>query len=253
MTQNNMRIVIPSFKRAGRVYAANYFKTAEIIVPENQAAEYRDFYPDRVIAIPDECDGSIAKKRNWILENISDPDGHIVMVDDDVRNIGMTERNEQMIKLTEDEALAVIERGFILAEEFGVKLWGFNTNEDGRNYQQYKPFSLISPVLGPFTAHIRKDCDLKYDERMGSKEDYDFALQHLHRYKKVLRLNKFHYYCDHGDNPGGIVSMRTLEYEVGFARAIMNKWGEKVIKYDLNPTKMSAILNGKVNVPIKGV
>jgi hypothetical protein len=74
----------------------------------------------------------------------------------------------------------------------------------------------------------------------------------LHRHKKVLRVNKYAYDCEHGDNAGGIVSMRTWEREVAYCRAIERKWGRHIISYPLEPKKMGDLLNGRVNVPIGG-
>jgi hypothetical protein len=106
-------------------------------------------------------------------------------------------------------------------------------------------------VLGPFQGHLAHG--LKFDERMGTKDDYDFCLQVLSKHKKVLRLNKYAYYCDHGDNAGGIVSMRTLEREIHYCRAIEKKWGREIISYPLKPRKMTELLNGRVQVPVAGV
>jgi hypothetical protein len=156
-----------------------------------------------------------------------------------------------MIRLTPEQTDAVIRNGFNLAHQWGCVLWGLNVNTDGRNYQQYRPFNLSSVVLGPFMGHL--DHDLLYDETMGTKDDYDFSLQALNRYRKVLRMNKYAYYCDHGDNGGGIVSMRTMKREMDYCRAIERKWGRHIIRYPLEPKRMSQILNGRVNVPIAGV
>lgn len=249
-----MNIVIPSYKRSHRLLGKDYWLEAQYVVPESQAQEYREQVGvDRVIPIPDDQDGNIAKKRNWILKNVPRP---LVMIDDDVRCLTMTEGGKnskatQFIKLTYDEAKNVIINGFNLAQDWGCVLWGINVNTDGRNYQQYKPFSLTQVVLGPFMAHL--DHDLLYDERMGTKDDYDFSLQVLQRHKKILRMNKYSYDCDHGDNEGGIVSMRTMDREIGYCRAIERKWGRKVISYPLEPKKRSELLNGRVNVPIAGV
>ena len=44
------------------------------------------------------------------------------------------------------------------------------------------------------------------------------------------------------------------EKEIEYCKAIMMKWGTKVIKYQIPPRKMTDLLNAKkVNVPIKGV
>lgn len=124
-------------------------------------------------------------------------------------------------------------------------------NTDGRNYQQYKPFSLTQVINGPFQGHLEHDC--LYDERVGTKEDYDISLQLLRKHKKILRLNKFAYVCNHGTAEGGIVSWRTMKVETDSCRAIEKKWGRNIIKYSLNPKKMSDLLNGDMHVPIRGV
>jgi len=249
-----INIVIPTYKRWNNLVGKDYFRTAKYVLPESQQKEYAEVLPkERMIVIPDDQDGNIARKRNWILRNIERP---LLMIDDDVKRIihaekGNRERVKQMIPLTPEQAEAFIESGFLLAEEWGCVMWGINVNTDGRNYQQYKPFSLTQMVLGPFQGHLEHD--LVYDERMGTKEDYDICLQALNKYKKILRFNKYAYDCKHGDNSGGIVSMRTKQREIEYCEAIMRKWGKHIIKYKLPPKSDRDLLNGVVNVPIAGV
>lgn len=249
-------IAIPSIGRADALKGYHYFPSARYVVPQSQAAAYlKKVAKSRLVVIPDEADGNIARKRNWILQNLPRP---LLMIDDDVARLVMTEGRydkdgrflgcaAEKIPLTPDQAVDVIAQGFNLAHHWGCVLWGINVNTDGRNYQQYKPFSLTNVILGPFQGHL--DHGLLCDERMGSKDDYDLSLQALNKHRKVLRLNKFAYDCDHGDNAGGIVSMRTMERETAYCRAIEKKWGRHIISYPLKPKKMGDLLNGRVNVP----
>ena len=254
-----MNIVIPTYKRADALVGRDYFSSARYVLPKSQEEEYaKVLSPERMIVIDDEHDGNVARKRNWILGNIERP---LLMIDDDVKCLMMSEgvydesgnflKVERQRVLSPEQALSVIEGGFNLANEWGCKLWGLNVNTDGRNYQQYKPFSLTQMVLGPFQGHLEHD--LKFDERMGTKEDYDMSLQQLKKYKMVLRMNKYAYYCEHGDNEGGIVSYRTMEKETQWCRAIEKKWGRRVIRYPMEPKKYADLLNATVNVPIGGV
>ena len=251
---DQITIAIPSYKRAHRLVGADYFATAVYVVPESQGDEYRKALGDRrVVAIPDDCDGNIARKRNWILRNMARP---LLMIDDDVRCLRMTEKRHrskarQHIMLSQEQAMDVIVGGFNLAHQWQCVFWGINVNTDGRNYQQYKPFSLTQVILGPFQGHL--DHGLSFDERMGTKDDYDFSLQVLKTYKKALRINRFAYDCDHGTNEGGIVAGRTMEQERKYCEAIMAKWGKEVIRYRIPPRKMGDLLNGSVRVPIRGV
>ena len=145
----------------------------------------------------------------------------------------------------------MIVEGFNLAHQLGCVFWGVNQNYDPISYQQFKPITLTQCVLGPFSAHLWHD--LLYDERLPLAEDYDFSLQVLQKYKKILRYNRFATYCRHNDNPGGVVAYRTNRLEIENCKLIMRKWGENVIKYKLPPTKPTDVLNARVHVPIKGV
>lgn len=167
-----LNIIIPSYKRYDKLVGYDYFKTAKYVVPRSQYDLYiKGKDKNRFIAIPDDCDGSIVKKRNWILQNIPRP---LVMIDDDVDKIVMTEggwyfkkhgRAKQMIPLTPEQAEGVLIDCANLAYQLDCPMFGFNLNTDGRNYQEYKPFSLTQPILGPCCGHLEHD--LLYDEKNG--------------------------------------------------------------------------------------
>lgn len=249
-------VAIPSFRRAHTLPGLNYFAGAVYVVPESQADEYAaaGVPRRRLVTLPDGQDGNIARKRNWILANFPRP---LVMIDDDVHAIGYFERTGQKDgdhapkRLDPDVVPEWLERGFELAEGFDVPVWGIAQNPDNRIFKEWAPFNLTEPILGPFQAH--RAHELRFDERMGTKDDYDFALQALNRYRKVLRLNKFHYVGAHGTNPGGIVAGRSLDVEEGYCRAIMRKWGDGVISYKLPAKRLQDLLNGRVRVPIQGI
>lgn len=252
-----MNVIIPSYKRAHDLKGKDYFFMAKYCVPESQKNEYvKVLGEERVICLPDDDDGNIVKKRNWILKNIQRP---LIMVDDDVKSINYYEKRnakndgEQKNKvLNKNLLIDFFKHNFELAENFGVKMWGLAQNEDNRIYKEFLPFNLSNIILGPFQAHLEHD--LEFDIKVGTKDDYDMALQQLNKYKKVLRLNKFHYLCEHGDNKGGIVSYRSKEKEIIYCKQIMIKWGKKIIQYTIPPRKMTDLLNAKsVNVPINGV
>ena len=60
-----MNIAIPTYKRANGLLGVEYFPTAKYVLSESQRDDYRKVLPAaRMIVIPDEHDGSVAKKRN---------------------------------------------------------------------------------------------------------------------------------------------------------------------------------------------
>lgn len=253
-----LNIVIPSYKRYDNLPGYDYFYTAKYVVPESQYEKYiegRD--SERFIAIPDDQDGNIARKRNWILKNIPRP---LIMIDDDVDMLTMCEGGEyfkkhgtaqQKIPLSPEDAMAVFIQTANLAYEWGCPMFGFALNTDGRNYYQYRPFNLTQPILGPCTGHLSHN--LMYDEKMDLKEDYDISIQALSKYKKILRFNKYAVNADHKNNKGGCVSYRTMEREEAACRAIEKKWGSKIIHYNTKSGKYTSYLNGIVHIPINGV
>ena len=248
-----INVIIPSYKRSHDLKGKDYFVMAKYCVPESQKHEYIEILGiDRVITIPDDEDGNIVNKRNCILKNIPRP---LIMIDDDVKEICYFQSKENMpIKYTLSKKLLneFFENSFGLCKELNCKMWGINQNTDPLAYKQYSPFNLSKIILGPFQGHLEHD--LTFDIQMGTKDDYDMALQHLRTYKKVLRLNKFSYECEHGDNKGGIVSYRSKDKEIEYCKRIMLKWGKKIISYQLPPRKMTDLLNAKkVNIPIKGI
>lgn len=253
-----LNITIPSYKRWEDLPGYDYFKTAKYIVTESQYNDYvngRD--KKRFIAIPDSEDGNIVKKRNWILKNIPRP---LIMIDDDVDKLTMCEggeyfkengRAKQMIPLTPEQAEGIFIQAANLAYMWGCPMFGFNLNTDGRNYKQYKPFSLTQPILGPCSGHLEHD--MLYDEKMDLKEDYDISIQALNKYRKILRINKYAVNAAHKSNKGGCVSYRTLEREEAACKAIEKKWGTKIIHYNIEKGKYTSYLNGIVHIPINGV
>lgn len=252
-----MNVIIPSYKRSNDLKGKDYFFMAKYCVPESQKDEYiKEVGENRVITLPDNEDGDIVKKRNWILKNIPRP---LIMIDDDVSEIGYYESrngkvdgNHSRKTLDKNKLISFFKHNFQLAEDFGCRMWGISQNQDNRIYKEFLPFNLSNIILGPFQAHLEHE--LLFDNKVGTKDDYDMALQQLQKYKKVLRLNKFHYLCEHGDNKGGIVSYRSKEKEIEYCKQIMLKWGKKIIQYKIPPQKMTDLLNAKkVNVPIKGV
>jgi hypothetical protein len=92
------------------------------------------------------------------------------------------------------------------------------------------------------------DCPLRFDERLNLKEDYDIFLQVIHKYHKALRFNKYHYIVDHLNKSGGVVSYRTMDREKAQLELMQEKWGKKVIRFDIKKS-----VNPKIYVPLKGI
>lgn len=243
-------IVTPSYKRPRDCITAEYLSRATIAVHEFETGEYREHNENDLLVMPDDLQKQgMSVIRNWILDNT--PEDEVLMIDDDIKYIGRFENTDRK-KLSEGEVYHLIENGFRMARELGTKLWGINLQSDGKFYREYTPFSFSQVVLGPFMGII-KDEDIRFDERLGLKEDYDYALQVLNKYRKILRFNKYHYKARHIEDEGGAATHRTMKKEQNQAKLFQQKWGEDIVKIDRKTQNGNFSINPIVNPPINGI
>ncbi len=243
-----IKIFCPSYKRPHDVRTAKVIGAESLIlcVQDFEAEAYEKAHPNNTImALPDSVRGNMAKIRNHIRDN-ADAD-RFVMMDDDVNWFGYHEQCKR-IKMDWPHIQEMLENGFDMAEELGTVLWGVNLVDAPRCYRQYSPISFLSPVLGPFSCHLGHDADLRYDERLGLNEDYDYAIQVMRKYRKLLRFNKYFYVCEHLDQPGGCATHRSMDKEKAQAEIMIQKWGPGLISY-----KMDHSPNPRINCPLKGI
>ena len=241
---NGIGYYSPSYKRPNGVITQRRYSEAIYVVRESDADDYIN-NGHKCWVVPDSAQGSVCRIRNYILDNA--PEEKIVLMDDDISGIGKWERQIERV-LNEDEFYQFCEIGFIMAEDLGVKYWGMNLLMDKGAYREYTPFSLKSVILGPFQAF--NNLDLRYDENLPLKEDYDLSLQVLNKYRKTLRFNAYHYIAKQHTNLGGCADYRTREREKEQMDLLIKKWGSDIVKID---EKSNGDINPIIKVPIKGV
>jgi len=238
-------VISPSYKRAGDVEIRKWMPSVILAVHEFEAEEYKKKEGGELMIIPDYLRGNIAKVRNYILDKGFEEDDYIVMMDDDNKNLVYFEGGERF-ELSEKGALDFMCNGFVMCEDAGLKLWGLNLLDDPKAYREYSPFSFLSVILGPFSAHVKND--IRYDERIPLKEDYDIALQHLNKYRGILRFNKYSYNVGHLLGKGGCTGYRNKSDEIRQAMILQGKWGSDIVSYDIKKS-----VNPRISVKIKGI
>ena len=242
-------IAIPSYKRPDRCKTAKLLSKAVIYVHEFEVEEYKKFNDNKIVVIPDDLQKKgMAVIRNFILDKAEHD--NVLMVDDDLNKFGYYENCEQF-RMKEGEIYAFIEMAFRMCKEAGTVLWGVNLQSDKKFYRDYSPISLNSVILGPFMGIIRTE--LRFDNDLGLKEDYDYSLMVLNRYRRILRLNKYHYMSDHIKKGGGCATYRTSEAEEKQAEAFQKKWGNKIVKIKRRTQGGNKSINPVVTVPINGI
>jgi len=247
-----MKVYSPSYKRSGGVKTHKLIPDVIYCVHEFEAKEYKD-KGYNVEVMPDEVGGNIARVRNYMLKHFVKDKG--IIIDDDIEALKIWSIENDLPKAKDIEDIQeFIEQGFDLCEQFGCKLWGLNIIGDKGSYREYTPFSLTNTISGSFMGFINND--LIFDERIPLKEDYDYCIQNINRYRKLLRLN-YAYMSkrDHG-NKGGCADYRTISREIQQLELLQKKWGKRIVKNDTTQrgkrTKGFDI-NPIIKIPIKGI
>ncbi len=244
-------IVSPSYRRPDTVTTQEYLPRCTYVVAASEKKAYEDA-GHRVVSVPDKVQGNVSRVRNWILEHYNP----VLILDDDIRRFGRWNQQENH-KLDSDEAMEFIEHAFVLARQLKSRMWGMNLLPDKGAYREYTPFAFRSVVLGPVQGFV--DMDLRYDEALPLKEDYDLSLQVLNKYRRTLRFNAYHYVCQQHTNVGGCAVYRTMARERKQFQLLQKKWGSDIVRIDnqggqVNQRKRTNWdINPVVRVPIAGV
>lgn len=244
-----VKFFAPSYKRPEKSITQIKYPFVKLVVKESEADEYIKNGNDIVIC-PNSAQGSISRIRNWILDNLFDDADCLVLLDDDCKGIGRWQDQEKKV-FNPFELQHFCENASQLCHDFGFKHWGLNCVTDKGAYREYSPFGTLQYIGGPFQAHL-KDSEIRYDENLPLKEDYDMTLQHIHKYGGALRFNFAHYEVKQAEQEGGCASYRNLDYEKSQFFDLQKKWGKDIIKRDKS-SKRGFDFNPIMKVPLKGM
>ena len=183
----------PSYKRP-KVETLDYLPSCKVWVAEREYEDYLKANPGfekNIICAPNEKQGNLCRIRNYILDQEQAENDVVLLIDDDLHAIGKFVANgrygyEEEI-LNEDQLYSMLERYSRLCRDFGFVYWGIMCNKDALSYRQTTPFSTVSYIGGPFQCFLKEN-DLRYDERLPVKEDYDMTLQQCNKYRGCLRV-----------------------------------------------------------------
>ena len=259
----NIVVCCPSYKRP-KVKSLDYLPFVKVYVDGSEYDEYCNQNPDAdIVRCADGVQGNVARVRNYILDTefMNGADA-VCVIDDDIYCLEYfkvdhaTNFGYKREKIKKDDFMGFLEKYTLLCEEWGFKLWGVNCNKDSLSYRHCVPFSTTSVVLGPFTVHLKND--IRYDLNLPLKEDYDLCIQHMNRYRGVLRVNSVHYDCLQSENKGGCAAMRNRKREKEQFDMLQKKWGSDIVREDRTNkgrTKKVKVFdyNPIIRVPISGV
>lgn len=237
-----MRIFVPSYGRWDHATTMDLIPSAQIVVPESQASDYRKIYGKRVVEVYDYQDGSLTKKKNAILDMMQENELAWI-IDDDLQEVKNIQKNRI---LEPEEIQEVLENHACMMQDLGAGFGGFATTDDFVRYQEFKPFSLYKISYSAFC--VRKT-NIKCDERLKRVEDIDFFLQLVKNRIVSFRDNRYFFRFEWNDSKsieeikqkGGIQGGH--EQHKDSTDLVIRKWG-----------KLLRVKEGRitgVNVPIK--
>ena len=260
----------PSYRRP-HCRTVRYITKTRVYVDPSEYDDYvreNDGYGE-IVACADGIQGNLPRVRNYILdEEFGRGADVVVMMDDDLVSLGMYHVGDsgfgyEKKRLSESDVDEFVEYASVLCEEWGFGMWGVNRNEDKLLYKHFNPFSTTRAAVGQFMAFTKDE--LRFDERLPLKEDYDMGIQQMNRYRGVLLVNFVHANADMGSLAGGTSVRRNFDREKSQFFQFRRKWGSDIVK-GTNVTKgqgrsrqRSELLGGYdfshpiVRVPIKGV
>lgn len=256
-------VCCPSYKRP-RVETLDYLPFCQVYVCETEYDSYikaNKGYEDNIIPCKKGIQGNVGRIRNHILDTEFNNGADVVcIVDDDLKNIESFKVNgtfgyeRKVVKA--DEFVDFVDFYSSICQQMGYKLWGVNCNSDALSYRHYTPFCTTTFIGGPFSVHLKND--IRYDEALPLKEDYDLTLQHMNKYRGALRVQKYHYNCKQSVQAGGCATYRSMMREKEQFELLQSKWGSEIVRYDSSKRKGATKekmfdYNPIIKVPIKGV
>lgn len=219
-------IVIPSHKRADRVYAKNIVLDPIICVAESQAEQYRRLNPDcEIVTHPDNVVGLIPK-RNWMARHFGD----LFMIDDDVdcvKNLN-TERGESAVIRDRERITRIINELYDIASMLDVNLFGFTSSTSPVMYDESAYLSLSRMITG-CSYGVRKSKNIWWNEELKLKEDFWISCYVKYKERRVLTDLRYHF-AQKGTfvNAGGLASIRNQDEERRSILLIKKSFGDTI-------------------------
>jgi|TARA_B110000116_G_scaffold266119_1_gene276357 hypothetical protein len=247
-------VIAPTYRRAS---SAITHKILPCVVYAAHGFEIEDYRQKghKVIALPDNTMGNIARVRNWLIEYaLEKKQDRLLLVDDDLISVQeFYDSGPRPKKLIGKSLKQRIESCFDLSEQWGTALWGINCVSEKGGFKEYTPFSLKRYCSASFHGMLLSRIgSIRYDEDLPLKEDYDLCLQLLNRDRKTLRVNSLSMTKNDHKNEGGCAMYRNTKKEAQQMKALVRKWGSQIVQDDsLSREKMD--INPVIRVPIAGV
>lgn len=178
--------------------------------------------------------GKLCEARNKAINDAQKLNLPCVELSDDFKRVKRKEINEVTDITVQQAAEEIWEQ----MQSVGARLGGCAPTSNAYWANINKPLNLTGFIVGDFIL-IHPETELRFDEQMELKEDYDYTAQHLATHKLVARCDLILAEFAHRSNDGGAVTYRTANKEREMIRHLNKKWPTK---FKLNPKRQNEIL-----------
>lgn len=219
--------------------AANVAKMAALVgdatwfVGVGEAAAYRAAGAKEAVE-----SGPLCRSRNAAIDAACAVGAPCIELSDDLTRVQMAVQGPKKVEARDATFGGVVARVLQAMAIADARLAGAAPTNNPFYANVEKPINLGAFIVGDFII-VGADCQLRFDERMTLKEDYDFTLQHLATYGRVARCDDVLMTFLHRKNAGGAVEVRTTAEEQKNIAFLKARWPQFVRD---NPKRPDEIL-----------
>lgn len=186
--------------------------------------------------------GALCRSRNAILDDAFAHNAIALELSDDLKKIeyAIDKENKNKTLLSITDAIALMLEG---AQKNGAMLVGTAPTNNAFFFNPAKPYHTQAFIVGDMI--LVKPTDLRFDERLKLKEDYDYTMQHIMKYGCVARVNSLLPTFLHRSNPGGACDYRNARREQRAIRFLKKKWPGFIVDNSRRPNEILLKIKSK--------
>lgn len=240
----DFRFCIPSYQRADNQptlkLLAEYGVPKSRITISTQTEEDYEAYQQRygnlhqVVYYPKT---NVSGNMNTLLDHRR-LGAKIVFLDDDIKRISKLQPDGTLKDLDSNGFLTMLQTGFALAKKHHTVGFGIYPvyNAFFMKHSYYKRAICIATVLGVVNTLMR------FDERINTKQDYDFCCNAIKRYGAFIRLNDYAPDAAHYSRGGCEENWKDKEGVVADANKLLHRYPDLLRR---NPKRPGEVLMRK--------
>lgn len=224
MDSIDYKIVCISHRRPENVQ--NVFEssgTKDVLFIVNDQKDVEDYKKNGAEQI--EIGGSLVLNRNKALELCFKRNLICVQIDDDLKSITLNDFTGKRTGVSGFTVKQVVDE---LIEDFKKEPYayaGFAPVANPFFVMKEKDYNKL--ITAPIT--FTKPNNVRYDNNLKLKEDYDYTLQHIQVNGGCVRYGKYLFDFHRYKNKGGAQAYRTNEQELASVNYLKEKWGNCIL------------------------